>query len=56
MKNIINKNDKGRYHGYQEWYFGNGKLDYKGFFNNGIRFAYEEEHYYNGKLKKSFHI
>ncbi len=56
MKEIINKNNKGELHGYQEWYYSNGELYYKGFYNNGIRFAYEEEGYYNCKLKKSFHI
>ncbi len=36
MKDIINRNDKGQWHGYIERYWFNGKLDYKCFFNNGI--------------------
>ncbi len=32
MVDIDNINNKGKYHGYQEWYYNNGKLMYKGFF------------------------
>ncbi len=58
MKNIINFNNKGQLHGYQEWYYTNGKLMCKCFFKNNIRIGYEEEHYpFNHKLiYKSFHI
>ncbi len=62
MKSIINKNDKGLLHGYQEWYYTNGKLWVKCFYNNGIRIGYREEHHpfnhnpFNHKLEKSFYI
>ncbi len=55
MKSIINKNDKGQWHGYQEWYF-DGKLYFKGFFNNDIEVDYEELYYSNGKLEINFYI
>ncbi len=57
MKDIINRNDKGQHHGYQEWYYGNGKLWIKCFYNNGIEIDYEEEYYrISHKLTKSFYI
>ncbi len=56
MKDIINKNYKGKLHGYQEWYGYNAKLHGKCFFNNGIRVDYEEWYYSNGRLKKTFYI
>ncbi len=58
MRNIINKNNKFQLHGYQEWYYSNGKLCYKCFFNkNGIKVDYEEFYLFNGKLTdKSFYI
>ncbi len=49
-KNIENLNSKGQYHGYQEWYYSNGELWYKGFCYNGELVDYEEFHYYNSKL------
>ncbi len=55
MKEIINKNDKGELHGYQEWYWC-GELSFKGFYNNNIIVDYEEEYNYSGKLEKSFYI
>ncbi len=55
MKEIINKNSKGQWHGYQEWYT-RGKLCFKGFYNNNIKVDYEEFYYYSGKLEKCFYI
>ncbi len=57
MKDIINENNKGQCHGYKEWYYPNGQLRYKGFYNNGIRVDYEEFYYWvSRKLRKSFYI
>ncbi len=56
MKGITNRNDKGLYHGYQEWYFSNGNIGLKGFWYNGIEVDYEEFHYYSGRLIKTFYI
>ncbi len=57
MRDIINKNDKGELHGYQEYYYWyNGELYYKGFFNNGIRIDYQEWYWYRSELIKTFHI
>ncbi len=57
MIGIVNKNNKGQLHGYQEWYTG-GKLYLKGFWYNGKLDDYEEwyYYYYGGKLKKTFYI
>ncbi len=57
MKSIINKNDKGRYHGYQEWYYSDGKLLYKGFYNNDMPVDYQECYWDDDKLEnKNFYI
>ncbi len=57
MRDIRNYNDKGLHHGYQEWYFSNGNIGLKCFFNNGIQVDYEEWYWYVGKLTdKSFYI
>ncbi len=57
MKDIINKNDKGELHGYQEYYWSNGELYYKGLFYNGVQIDYEEWYGYGGgKLEKVFYI
>ncbi len=56
MKDITNINDKGLYHGYQEWYYTNGNLGYKCLYNNGIRVDYEEYHSSDVGLKKTFYI
>ncbi len=56
MKDIRNRNDKGQWHGYQEWYYTNGKLWFKGFSYNGILIDYDEIYYSNGELKKIFFI
>ncbi len=56
MKDIINYNDKGRYHGYQERYHDNGVLYRKGFYNNDIEVDYEEYYYYWGKFELIFYI
>ncbi len=55
MKSIINKNDKGQWHGYQEWYF-DGKLYFKGFWYNGIRVNYDEHYLIGNLMFKTFHI
>ncbi len=56
MKEIINRNNKGLFHGYQERYRANGELWVKGFYNNDIEIDYEEWYYTNGKLEKVFYI
>ncbi len=57
MRDIENYNSKGLYHGYQEWYFSNGNIGLKCYFNNDIEVDYEERYRLNGKLKvKNFHI
>ncbi len=58
MKNVINFNNKGQRHGYQEQYWSNGQLSYKCFFYNNIPVGYGElYYYYNGKLaRKTFNI
>jgi len=48
-------NSEGDFHGYQEWYWNNGGLHYKGFYNNGIKIDYEEDYYISG-LEKVFYI
>jgi len=56
-KNIIQYNDKGQQHGYWEWHWSNGDLQYKCIYNNGKEIGYEEDYRYNGKLiKKIFHL
>ena len=48
MNDIItknyNKNSKGQYHGYQEWY-NNSKLIYKGNYINNNMIGYSEYHW-----------
>ena len=44
MKNIINTNSKGQRHGYQEWYWDDNTLRYKGNCNNGKLIGYSEFH------------
>ncbi len=58
MKNVININDKGLYHGYQERYWIDGKLITKCFCNNGVFLDYQEwyNHSVNYKLTKTFYI
>ena len=47
--NLINLyNEKGEKHGYWEYYFGNGKLSYKGSYLNGEKHGYWESYYDNG--------
>ncbi len=48
-ENIITRNSKGQYHGYQEWYsfYDNSaicKLSYRAMWNNGKRIGYIECH------------
>ncbi len=57
MKNIFSYNEKRQAHGYWEWCWGNGKLNSKGNFVNGIKTGYWEWYYDNGNLKsKQFYI
>jgi hypothetical protein len=49
MKNIINKNTIGEYHGYQEWYFG-FKIYLRGYIKKGEQIGYQEKH---GHTKKT---
>ncbi len=56
MKSIINRNDKGKLHGYQEWYWPNGKLYFKSFYNNNLPVDYQECYWDDDKLTKSFYI
>ena len=42
MKNITQHNQKGLPHGYWEWYWSNGSVMYKCFYNNGKEVGYEE--------------
>jgi hypothetical protein len=44
MKNITNRNNKGQRHGYQEWYWNDGDLWYRGSYKNGRLIRYEEYH------------
>jgi len=50
MKNIITKNYKGQYHGYQEWYLYNsnktinGILQLRGTYKKSEEIGYEEWH------------
>jgi len=43
-KDIININDKGQYHGYQEWYNINNKLSFRGNRKNDEPIGYCEHH------------
>jgi hypothetical protein len=58
-KEIVNKNDKGQLHGYQEWYlYKNNKLWYRCNYKNGQRVGYYENHIYDslwGK-KQTYYI
>jgi len=45
-KDIDNRNPKGKFHGYQEWYWGNSVLTYRGNWKNGQEFGYSERHAY----------
>jgi len=56
-KDIINRNSKGKLHGYRERYSYSGNLWYKGFYHNGVRIDYEESYYWSGgELEKIFYI
>lgn len=43
-KNIKNKNDKGKIHGYQEVYSRTNKLDIRVVYKNGLFIGYRESH------------
>ncbi len=56
MKNIINENNKGQFHGYQEFYFV-GNIWVKCFYNNNIIVDYSECCSFTGELKnKVFYL
>ena len=42
-KDIENINDKGEYHGYQEWYY-NNELGLRGYYKNNKSIGYIEWH------------
>ena len=44
---IINKNDKGERHGYQEDYYSTDELAFRGNSKNNIDIGYQEYHYLN---------
>ena len=46
MRDIINTNNKGKLHGYNEWYWNSGKLRFKGNFKNNFVIGYHEWHIY----------
>jgi hypothetical protein len=54
MKQVIrNKNDKGQYHGYQEWYFNGKIIAHRYIVRNGQNIGYSEWH---GFKKTNFYI
>ncbi len=56
MKNIINYNNKGQRHGYQQIYWSCGVYR-KCFYNNGVQIDYEEFYWGDGELeRKTFRI
>ena len=52
MKNIMPYNENRKAHGYWEWYYTNGSLWFKRFYNNNKIVGYEE-HYYCSDNKLS---
>jgi hypothetical protein len=40
------KNNKGEWHGYQEWYYPNGKLRCRGIMKHDLDVGYQEYHQY----------
>jgi len=60
-KDITPRNNKEQKHGYWEVYWASGDLAYKGFFQNGKKVGYNEQHQYywytDGKIRhKKYHI
>lgn len=48
MKHIMTKNNKGQYHGYQEWYlYISGKPYCRGYHKNNRPYTYVEWHNHN---------
>ena len=43
-KDIINTNNKGQHHGYQEWYWHNDEFYLRGVWKNGQLHRYQEWH------------
>jgi len=43
-KDITNKNNKNQYHGYQEFYLSNDKIECRVNYKNGQEIGYEEWH------------
>ena len=57
MKNITPLNQKNNAHGYWEWYWPNGSILCKCFYNNGKQVSYEEDYYWSNKLRsKTYYI
>jgi hypothetical protein len=46
IKDIGSVNDKGQYHGHQEWYLPSGGLELRGNMKNSDEIGYEEWHRY----------
>jgi len=56
-KDIKPYNDKGKPHGLWEWYYSDGSVWSKGFYNNGKEVGYEEFYLNkNDKLNKKYYI
>ena len=49
-KNIRPRNTRGQYHGYQEWYYTNDKLMFRGNVKNNNWDGYRELYYSSGKI------
>ena len=53
MKEIVNYNNKGQLHGYQEWYTDNKKISHRGNWRNNKMIGYIE---WYGTKETNFHI
>jgi len=42
---IVNRNNKEQYHGYNEWYNGDYKITFRVTYKNGNKFGYGEYHF-----------
>ena len=57
MKNITQFNENNKPHGYWElYYFPNGSIAYKCFYDNGKEVGYSEHSWNTGLRKKTYHI
>ena len=52
-KNIRPANSKGKWHGYQEWYYVDDTIMHRCNYKNGLRIGYEEWHM---DKKTDYHI